>query len=324
MTPSLSVVLCTFNGARYLPALLGSLAAQHELPDELIVSDDGSTDDTCRLIADFAQHAPFSVKRLHHEIRSGAAAHFVATARHARSQWIAFCDQDDIWHPHKLAAMRAASKQHPVSSAVFCNARLVDSRGQASGQTLWKHVRYTPAEQKRLDTGHAWEVLVKHPVVCGAGLMIHARVRDHLSPIPDDWMHDAWAALIAAGIGPVIGISAPLFDYRQHDNNLIGASRKSLRQQWETFQTFDRRDYLQSECARWEALAKRLQSLPSSLFQEATSQAVAEKIRHLAFRKALPSLRRQRYPSLVREYRSGNYQRFTKGWRPLFADLLLR
>lgn len=323
MNSSLSVVLCTFNGARYLPFLLESLATQHELPTELIVSDDGSIDNTCQLIANFSQHAPFPVRLLQNETRLGAATNFIATARRARGDWIAFCDQDDVWHPHKLAAMHAASEQRPDASAIFCNANLVNAQGQALGRSLWEHVRYTPAAQKKLAAGHAWDILVKHPVVCGAGLMIHTRVREHLSPIADAWMHDAWAALIAAALGPLVDIPAPLFDYRQHDDNLIGAAKISPRQQWATFLAFDRLDYLDLEYARWQALTTHLDLLPSSPRQSATRQAVADKLVHLAFRKTLPSLRRQRYSALLRAYRAGHYQRFTKGWRPLLADLFL-
>lgn len=324
MKAALSVVLCTYNGATFLPDLLASLARQSKVPDELLVFDDGSTDATTELIDAFARHAPFAIHRHQQAKRLGPAANFMDAARHARGDWIAFCDQDDVWHPHKLAAMHAASERQPDASAIFCDAHLVNTQGQTLGRTLWEHVRYTPVEQQQVAAGHAWEVLVKHPVVCGAGLMIHARVRDHLSPIADAWMHDAWAALIAAALGPLVGIPAPLFDYRQHGNNLIGAARTSLRQQWATFLAFDRQDYLDMEYTRWQVLATRLASLPSSPRQSATRQAVADKLAHLAFRQTLPSLRRQRYAPLWRAVRAGHYQRFTKGWRPWLADLLLR
>lgn len=323
MSTRLSVVLCTYNGATYLPDLLDSLARQNRLPDELLVYDDGSTDATASLVASFAQRAPFPVSWHRQSKRLGPAANFVAAAQQAHGTWIAFCDQDDVWHPDKLAKLCAAVDRQPAASAVFCNARLVDAQGRANGRTLWQHVRYTQAEQHRMASGLAWQVLVKHPVVCGAGLMVHSRVRDHLAPIADGWMHDAWAALLAASLGPLVGLSAALFDYRQHGSNLIGASRRSWREQWVIFRGFNRQAYLHSEEARWQALAERLQTVAASPWQEATRQAVAGKLHHLERRRTLPRLRRQRLLPLWRDYRAGDYQRFTKGWRPLLADLLL-
>jgi glycosyltransferase involved in cell wall biosynthesis len=323
VTAKLSVVLCTYNGAAYLPCLLDSLVNQRRPPDELVVSDDGSTDGTPALIASFAKSAPFPVRWFEHETRLGPAANFAAAAQHARGDWIAFCDQDDVWHRDKLDRALSAAQKCADASAVFCNARLIDSTGHPLGRELWQHVAFTPREQQAMAAGKAWDVLVRHPVVSGAGLLIHARVRDHLAPISDDWLHDSWAALIAAGCGRVIAIAAPLFDYRQHDGNVIGARPRTLTDFWKTARTLDRTAFLAAECRRWEALATRLASLPESQFKQATAEAVTSKLAHLMRRRDLPPARMERLNAVSREWRSGAYRRYTKGWQPLLADLLL-
>lgn len=323
MTATLSVVLCTYNGARHLPALLDSLAGQRRPPNELLICDDGSTDATQQLIAAFAKRAPFVVRWYRQEKRLGPAANFVAAAQHARGEWIAFCDQDDVWHPDKLVRALAASQEHSDTVAVFCNARLINVDGRPLGRTLWQHVSFTPREQAILSAGTPWQIFVRHPVVCGAGLVIHARVRNCLTPIADHWMHDAWAALVAAASGPVVSIAEPLFDYRQHEANVIGARPRTLSDLWETLHSLDRAAYLQAECQRWDALAARLASLPESRFKQATTDAVTAKLGHLHRRHEFPSARRQRWKGVAREWRSGDYRRFTKGWGPLLADLFL-
>lgn len=323
MNTALSVVLCTYNGARHLPALLYSLACQRRLPDELLVCDDGSTDATQELIAAFAERAPFVVRWHRQKQRLGPAANFVAAAQRARGEWIAFCDQDDIWHPDKLVRALAASQEFSDTAAVFCNARLVDVNGHPLGHTLWQRVCFTPREQEILSAGTPWQIFVRHPVVSGAGLVIHARVRDRLAPIADHWMHDAWAALVAAASGPVVSIAEPLFDYRQHEANVIGARPRTLADLWGTLHSLDRATYLQTECQRWDALATKLASLPESRFKQATADAVAAKLGHLLRRYEFPSVRRQRWREVAREWRSGDYRRFTKGWGPLLADLFL-
>jgi len=319
----LSVVLCTYNGARYLPALLDSLAGQNRLPDELLISDDGSTDATQQLIATFAEKAPFLVRWYRQERRLGPAANFVAATQLARGEWIAFCDQDDVWHPDKLHDSFKASQKHVDTAAVFCNARLIDVDGRPIGRTLWRQVAFTQAEQVKLEAGAPWEVLVRHPVVSGAGLLIHSRVRDSLTPIPEHWLHDAWAVLIASACGPVVSIATPLFDYRQHEANVIGARPRKFIDFWRTFHSFERTIYLQAEHQRWNALATRLASLPDTRFNQATSSTVRSKLNHLLRRLEFPSNRIQRWRVVSREWRSGAYHRFTKGWGPLIADLFL-
>ncbi len=323
MTKTLSVALCTYNGVRYLPALLDSLASQRQLPDELLVCDDGSTDATQDLIAAFAERAPFEVRWHQQKERLGPAANFVAAAQHAQGEWIAFCDQDDIWHPDKLLRALAASREFRDTAAVFCNARLIDAKGQPLGHTLWQHVSFTPREQGILSAGEPWRVFVRHPVVSGAGLVVHARVRDRLAPITDHWMHDAWAALVAAASGRVVSIAEPLFDYRQHDTNVIGARPSTMADLWSILHSLDRGAYLQTECQRWEALANRLSEIPSSNFKDATAHAVNSKLGHLRLRQELPSKPSKRWKMIAHEWRLGNYQRFAKGWKPLLADLFL-
>jgi hypothetical protein len=319
----LSVVLCTFNGAAHLSPLLDSLVHQRMPPDELLVSDDGSTDGTAAVIAEFAQRAPFAVRWFEQERRLGPAANFVAAAQHAHGNWIAFCDQDDVWHPDKLACTLARAQGCTDTSAVFCDARLIDANGHSLERSLWQHVGFTRREQETLAAGAPWDVLVRHPVISGAGLMIHARVRDHLAPIADDWLHDAWAALLAAARGRVLAIATPLFDYRQHDGNVIGARRPTLTDFWNTARTLDRMAYLETECRRWEALAARLACLPESRYKQMTADAVAAKVIHLMQRRDLPPARARRWRHVGREWREGAYRRYTKGWQPLLADLFL-
>lgn len=323
VTATLSVVLCTYNGARHLPALLDSLAAQTRLPNELLVCDDGSTDATEQLIGAFTELAPFVVRWHRQKQRLGPAANFISAAQLARGEWIAFCDQDDVWHPDKLVRVLAASQEHSDTAAVFCNARLVDVAGRHLGHTLWRQVAFTPREQAILSAGMAWQIFVRHPIVSGAGLVLHTRVRDALAPIADHWMHDAWAALIAAASGPVVSIAEPLFDYRQHEANVIGARSRTLVDFWKTLSTLDRVAYLQVESHRWQVLATRLARLPENHFKQATLEAVNAKAMHLCQRRELPPNRAERWGLIAREWQNGNYRRFTKGWSPLLADLFL-
>jgi glycosyltransferase involved in cell wall biosynthesis len=100
---SCSVVMATYNGARFLSEQLDSIRNQDTLPDELIVSDDGSTDETLDIVSDFRRRAPFHVKVLRGP-GCGYAENFWSAAALASCETIAWSDQDDVWHPEKLSS----------------------------------------------------------------------------------------------------------------------------------------------------------------------------------------------------------------------------
>ncbi len=94
----LSVVLATYNGERYLARQLESIKNQARQPDELVVGDDGSVDGTVEILKRFKKTAPFLVTMIHRN-RFGVAMNFLLTLQAAQGNFIAFADQDDVWHP---------------------------------------------------------------------------------------------------------------------------------------------------------------------------------------------------------------------------------
>jgi len=108
---TVSIVVCTFNGSRYLRPQLDSLLAQTYPVAEIIVQDDGSTDDTMSILADYAANHP-SIKVFSNQGPHGINANFYSAMRRASSQWIALCDQDDVWEPQKIERQMAAIGHH--------------------------------------------------------------------------------------------------------------------------------------------------------------------------------------------------------------------
>ena len=101
----ISIAMATYNGERYVREQLESLSAQTRLPDELVVTDDGSTDGTLEILRAFARAAPFPVRVYPGERNLGYTRNFLKAARLCTGDWIAFCDQDDVWLPEKLATI---------------------------------------------------------------------------------------------------------------------------------------------------------------------------------------------------------------------------
>src|SRR5258708_3955131 len=98
----ISVAMCSYNGARFLREQLESIATQTRLPDELIIFDDRSTDETIEIIDAFVKHARFPVRVEISESTRGATKNFEKAIALCQHEIITLADQDDVWHPNKL------------------------------------------------------------------------------------------------------------------------------------------------------------------------------------------------------------------------------
>ena len=105
MSASISIAMATFNGEKYLKKQLESLARQTVPPLELVICDDCSSDATVAIITHFASSAPFPVRIYRNEVNLGNSDNFFKAAGLCCGQWIAFCDQDDVWLQNKLARL---------------------------------------------------------------------------------------------------------------------------------------------------------------------------------------------------------------------------
>jgi glycosyltransferase involved in cell wall biosynthesis len=101
----ISIAMATYNGERFLEEQLRTLGEQVKLPDEVVVCDDGSTDRTLEILVQFAERAPFRVRLVINDQRLGWRENFLKAASLCTSDYIAFCDQDDVWLPDKLSVV---------------------------------------------------------------------------------------------------------------------------------------------------------------------------------------------------------------------------
>ena len=232
-----SVALCTYNGAGHLPAQLRSIRAQTRLPDELVVSDDGSSDETSAIIEAFGREAPFPVRFHRQGVNLGVTQNFAFALGICRGEFIALCDQDDVWVPRKLEAALGCLERSPHVQVIFSDATLVDDDTRPLPHTLWQAVGLGRREHARLRAGHGLELLFSRTLVTGAAVVMRATFREWLLPIPPglptDILHDGWLALLAAARGELATLPAPLFLYRQHPQQQVGvAVQRPARGPW--------------------------------------------------------------------------------------------
>src|SRR3984957_10561378 len=212
----LSIALCTFNGERYLADQLESIAGQTRLPDELVVCDDGSDDQTAALIAEFAERVPFKVSFCVNAERLWATQNFARAFSLCSGDVILPCDQDDVWEPEKLALLEQAFQDDPDLLLAFHDLAVAPPDGRVAGQTQWERLGFGLRLRADVDEGRAFDLLLRFNVVTGAAMAFRASVRKTALPIPHGFIHDEWLALIASALGKVTCINRRLVCYRQH------------------------------------------------------------------------------------------------------------
>lgn len=104
---SVSVVLCTYNGAKFLREQLDTILAQDYPLLEVLVQDDGSTDDTASIVAAYAERFPL-IRWMKNEAAHGVNGNFFSAIAKAKGDLIAISDQDDLWEPDKVSSQVAA------------------------------------------------------------------------------------------------------------------------------------------------------------------------------------------------------------------------
>ncbi len=230
----ISISMATYNGALYLQQQLESLINQVLLPDELVITDDGSSDDSMALIKEFARHAPFPVEIVINESRLGYRANFMKNAALCKHDLIAFCDQDDIWHPDKLSQIANTFSNTDVLLS-YHNARLIDKSGLVTGRANIAKVRPLNSPSSI------------HPYTWGLGflLVFHRSLMQFADLWPESidtielhnpMAHDMWIYFLASVFGSIAYIDLDLVDYRQHGQNTVGFQWKT-QSPWKNLQS---------------------------------------------------------------------------------------
>jgi glycosyltransferase involved in cell wall biosynthesis len=221
---TVSVVVATYNGERFLPLQLDSLLRQTRRPDEIVISDDNSSDGTMRIVEAFAATSPVPTRILRNVPGLGFGDNFLAAAQTATSDVIAFCDQDDVWHPEKLERCMAAFAA-PAVTLVTHRARLIDSDGNPIGafdQGITQSVTRPPLSYDLWGTFFGFSILCRRDILTVSRDV--ARFRDYIDPTKRI-AHDRWVTFLAQVLGNVVALDARLVDYRQHQTNLYGAGK---------------------------------------------------------------------------------------------------
>ena len=214
-----AILMGTWNGARFLRAQIESIAAQSHRDWRLVVSDDGSSDLTCAILAAFQAEQGADRVEIREGPRRGFAANFLSLAGDPaiRADAYAFADQDDLWHEDRLARGLAQLADLPAERPALTGGRtrLIDEAGSPCG--LSPEFRAPPS----------FENALVQSIAGGNTMLFNANAKRLFEAVPDVTVvaHDWWAyQLISGAGGAVIYDPEPFVAYRQHGDNLIGGN----------------------------------------------------------------------------------------------------
>lgn len=219
----ISVCMATYNGSRYIRQQVDSIMSQLGAEDELVVSDDGSTDDTLDIIRNINDSR---IRIIPHSPRPGkwdpvqrVTHNFENALREAKGDYIFLSDQDDVWLPRKVEIMMRWLKDYDY---VQSDCIITDS-----DLNMCEHLKVKIPQAR-----NRWTALVGAAPYMGCVSAFSRRLLDRALPFPKNLQsHDRWLGFLASIRYSYVLIPDQLIYYRKHDANVsstFGKSRNSM------------------------------------------------------------------------------------------------
>lgn len=220
---TVSIVLAIYKPNKaYLSKLLKSLNNQQYSPLELIVQDD--SEDTMEY-EELKKYLETYITNLDYKLgrnikNLGSNRTFENLTKEARGEYIAFCDQDDIWEPNKISKLIDKIEEEK-SILCYSDLSVIDSKDNQIATSFTKL-------NKRINHLHGddlFKYLLRRNFVTGCTMLIRSDIAKEAIPFCHDfYVHDHWLSLFAASKGSISYVAEPLIKYRIHGNNQIGST----------------------------------------------------------------------------------------------------
>lgn len=220
----ISVCLVSYNGAKYIRQQIDSILAQLDIADELIISDDGSTDDTIAIIESYDDSR---IHLIFHQEDHGYTKNFEYALSQAKGDYIFLSDQDDVWLENKVAICLEVLQKYDL---VIHDAIVTDGQLQ---------VKYPSHFEKYQVVGGFWKTVLRTRYT-GACMAMTKRFKEYALPFPKYQKycpHDYWLSYLGYFTHRVKIIDQGLILYRRHDHNVLTAGEYSTRSLWEKIMT---------------------------------------------------------------------------------------
>lgn len=221
---SYDVIICTYNGSKYIKEQLESILNQRILPSYIIISDDGSVDETLSVARVTLEEYQYSKYKIINGPQRGVTHNFLSALAYSSSRFTFLSDQDDIWHTDKVALFMESICQYDdgeIPRLFFSDAQLVSATKTLIAPSFLAYQGIT------IDVLKDDSILYTN-CVQGASCCFNATLRDFVVNILHEvrvshlCMYDWWIAILAKYYGQCHFISSPTLAYRQHGENVVG------------------------------------------------------------------------------------------------------
>ncbi|MCL1635725.1 glycosyltransferase [Luteimonas sp. SX5] len=203
--PRVSVALCVYNGEKHLREQLDTVLAQRGVDLEVIAVDDGSRDGSVALLREAAARDPRLQVHVNPE-NLGPLRSFERAMSLGGGEFVAPCDQDDRWHPDKLAQLLACIGDADLA---YCDSEYIDDGGRPSGRGI--------SSDLTMMSGREPMRFVFSNSVSGHALIVRRALFEAARPFPPGLFHDWWLAMCASARGGVAYLDEALVQFRRHD-----------------------------------------------------------------------------------------------------------
>ena len=287
----ISVAICTHNGEKYIKEQIESILSQTILPDEIIICDDVSTDNTINIIKDINN----PIIKLHQNPKNlRTTKNFEQAIKMCSGDVIFLSDQDDVWVADKIKIITEAFNSNPEAYMIFTDAYVANEKLELFDYSLWEYHDFDYSK-------FGPSLLMKKWVATGATIAIKKEALEFIIPFPDDMLHDSWITFILAFLGHAICVDKKLIYYRQHTNQQVGVSIKrhslytNLRKK--LFGVSLRHDIIHLPYLK--TCQAHLNHLP--IHKPASYSELADYINHLETRANLPDNKIARWKAISKE-----------------------
>lgn len=222
----IGIILCTYNGDRFLKEQMESLFAQSCHDFVIYVHDDGSTDRTMNIIEGFKAEHPEKIVLMDDPImHRGVGPSFMWVLQNIESEYYMFCDQDDFWLPfkveHTINRIKEVEKQYPnMPVLIHTDLILTDSDLNETHHSFWDYQNF------KVDISKYPQFIAFGNVVTGCTMVINQAAKQLATHYEGHMLHDYWLALAVAKYGVIENLKQQTILYRQHNKNEAGAGNQ--------------------------------------------------------------------------------------------------
>ncbi|WP_136481507.1 glycosyltransferase family 2 protein [Cognatitamlana onchidii] len=211
--PKVSIVLCSYNGEKYISEQIDSILNQSFKDFELIISDDRSTDSTIKILKTYADKDS-RIKWHINESNLGYVKNFEKGISLANGNYILLSDQDDIWDLTKIEKLYNNIEDHAL---IYCDSLFVNSNLESTEKKM-------SSSKNMISTTNPLNLCLANSV-SGHAMMFKKELTAQLFPFPKLVPHDWWIAFVASFNGGIVYFNDALIKYRIHDSNSLALNK---------------------------------------------------------------------------------------------------